>query len=474
MIGGHGTGGSPLGYRIRSPLLIVAGALVAATLAFALIPDLSFAYRSHDAHLILETTSSLIALLTAFILYGRLRENGLWDELVLFTALVLLGLANLARAVAPSFDGSNPRVVWIPLAAQLLAGMAFAAAAFAPPRRLRDPRRRLAYAAGTVAGASLLVALFALAAADLSTGLDPTISPEDTNTLAATGAPGLIAAQLFSMALFGLAAFGYARRARTSSDELLVWLALAATFAAFARLNYALFPSVYSEWVFTGDILRLGIYMALLIGALRQIAVYQAAAPRAAILEERKRIALDLHDGLAQDLAYISMHAERLADDQERARNLAAAARGALIQSRGMIANLRIGEAAVGPAITSLGTALTARYGLALRLDLEDGLEARDEERDELLSIVAEAISNASRHGGATEIGISLSRVGGAGLVLEVSDDGRGFDPSALGGPHSDGTLGIAGMSERAARLGGQLELISSPGAGATVRVSLT
>ena len=462
-----------MGTRIRTPLLIVAGVLTAATLAVALIPDLSFAYRSHDAHLILETTASLIALLTAFILYGRLRENGLLGELALFTALTLLALANVARAVAPSFDGTNPRVVWIPLASQLLAAAAFAAAPFVPPRRLRDPRRRLPYASAAVLAAMLLVAVFALAAGGLSTGLDPSLSPADVHTAKISGSPGLAAVQLISMGLFVVAAVGYARRAATSDDELLAWLAIAATFAAFARLNYLIFPSVYSEWVFTGDALRLGTYLALLTGALRQIARYQEAAPRAAILEERKRIALDLHDGLAQDLAYISMHAERLASDQERAQNLARAARDALVQSRGMIANLRIGEAALGPAITSLATALTERYGLVLDLHLDPDLDARDDERDELLSIVAEAISNASRHGQANEIRISLSRAGGSGLMLTISDDGRGFDPVAAAA-RSRGSLGIAGMRERAARLGGRLELTSNPGAGATVRVSLT
>ena len=147
------------------------------------------------------------------------------------------------------------------------------------------------------------------------------------------------------------------------------------------------------------------------------------------------------------------------------------AARSALVQSRGMIANLRIGEAALGPAITSLASALTERYGLALHLDLDPALDARDDERDELLSIVAEAISNAARHGSASEIRISLTRAGGAALTLEISDDGRGFDPAAAS---SEGSYGIAGMNERAARLGGQLELTSVPGAGATVRVSLT
>ena len=137
-----------------------------------------------------------------------------------------------------------------------------------------------------------------------------------------------------------------------------------------------------------------------------------------------------------------------------------------------MIVNLRLGDASLTEAIANLATALTARYDIALDLDLEDGIDAADEERDELLNIVSEAISNASRHGDASEIRIGLRRTHGLGLMLEVADDGSGFDISAPTG-QSDASLGIAGMNERVARLGGTFELESSPGAGAVVRVVL-
>ena len=457
---------------IRATLLIIAGALLAATLVVASVDQLSFAYRSPEAHVILETAASLIALLIAFILYGRLRENGLVGELVLFTALTLLALANLTRAVAPSFDGTNPRVVWIPLAAQLLGAVAFAAAPLITPRRLRSPHRSLAYASAAVAVALVAIVVFGLAAGGLSTGIDPMPSPEDARAPTISGTAGLLTVQTISIVLFAVGAVGFARRAQDSGDELLAWLALAATFAVFARVNYLLFPSVFSDWVSTGDVLRLATYLALLVGALRQIATYRAAALRAAILDERKRIALDLHDRLAQDLAFITLQARRLAGNQEQAESLAAAAQDALLQSRAMIVNLRLGDASLTEAIANLATALTARYDIALDLDLEDGIDAADEERDELLNIVSEAISNASRHGDASEIRIGLRRTHGLGLMLEVADDGSGFDISAPTG-QSDASLGIAGMNERVARLGGTFELESSPGAGAVVRVVL-
>ena len=188
----------------------------------------------------------------AFILYGRLRENALVGELVLFTALTLLALANLTRAVAPSFDGTNPRVVWIPLAAQLLGAVAFAAAPLITPRRLRSPRRSLAYASAAVAVALVAIVVFGLAAGGLSTGIDPMPSPEDARAPTISGTAGLLTVQTISIVLFAVGAVGFARRAQDSGDELLAWLALAATFAVFARVNYLLFPSVFSDWVSTG------------------------------------------------------------------------------------------------------------------------------------------------------------------------------------------------------------------------------
>jgi signal transduction histidine kinase len=253
------------------------------------------------------------------------------------------------------------------------------------------------------------------------------------------------------------------------SDELLAWFALAMALAALARLNYFLFPSVYSDWVFTGDMLRFGVYLVILIGALRQVGSYQAAAARAAILEERKRIALDLHDSLAQDLAYISLQGQRLADSHEGAAGIAAAAKGALAQSRGTIATLRVGDLPLGEAIERVATALAERHGAELDLELDAGVDVRSVERDELLNVVSEAISNAARHGEASKLRITLSR-GAGGLTLTITDDGRGFDVEAK---RPDGAVGLNGMRERVERIGGDLGLESAPGQGTTIEVRL-
>src|SRR5439155_21070443 len=98
-----------------------------------------------------------------------------------------------------------------------------------------------------------------------------------------------------------------------SRDEFLLWLGAGAIFAAFARANYFIFPSLYSEWVYTGDVLRLGWYILLFIGAVREVQGYQRAYSEGRVLEGRRRIARDPHDGLAQELAFIATKTRELA-----------------------------------------------------------------------------------------------------------------------------------------------------------------
>jgi signal transduction histidine kinase len=78
--------------------------------------------------------------------------------------------------------------------------------------------------------------------------------------------------------------------------------------------------------------------------------------------------------------------------------------------------------------------------------------------------VVQEALTNARRHSGAERVSVALRRDGGD-LVAEISDDGRGFDPQSSSG------VGLSSMRERAAALGGRLEVESEPGHGTAVRL---
>ena len=93
------------------------------------------------------------------------------------------------------------------------------------------------------------------------------------------------------------------RRRDAINDPMLGWFAAAAIAATFARLDFFLYPSLYTEWVYVSDIAA-AVYL-LCWSALPRSSYWQRMS-ESAVLEERRRMARDLHDGLAQELAYIS------------------------------------------------------------------------------------------------------------------------------------------------------------------------
>jgi signal transduction histidine kinase len=451
-------------------LVLVTG--LAATALVATLPSLDFAYRDGDAHVAIETAASLVAVLVAFLLYGRLRQTGSRSDLALIVGLLLVGLSNLGPALLPSFDGDNQYVVWVPLMTRLVGAAVFAWSSFASPVPLRKPARAPLYVAGAVLCLLLVVGIAWVALGRLPTGLHPNLQPMASDRPHIVGTPGLLASEAAVMALMGVAAVGFTRLARRRGDELLAWIAIAATLGALARLNYLLFPSIYGDWVFTGDVARLLVYLVILVGALRQIAAYQHSAARAAVLEERNRIARELHDGLAQDLAYISMEGKRLAARDPATAALAGAADRALAESRGAIEELKPTDGSLSTGVACLAKALTDRANLRLELDLDEEADASPEVRENLLRIVSEAISNAIRHGAASMIRIELHD--DHGLRLSIADDGSGFDPDRAqnGGPEPGG-FGLRSMGERARRLDGNLRVRSRAGTGTEVEVVL-
>jgi signal transduction histidine kinase len=194
--------------------------------------------------------------------------------------------------------------------------------------------------------------------------------------------------------------------------------------------------------------------------------------PEAAVLDERRRIARDMHDGMAQDLAFISMEGRQLADRDPRVRAIAKAAEQALADARGAIHGLTNPlDEPLPTAVARVATSLTDRAGTRLELELDDCAETGERAREELLLIVREAISNATRHGNASKIHVALSANGG--LRLAISDDGCGFDNGASSGPSERGGFGLISMHERVVSLGGELRLRSHPGEGTEVEVML-
>jgi len=462
----------PTAFLRHGPRRAVALATAAglAVTAMSLLPFTEVAYRSSTLHVAIETAATLIALVVAVLLFGRFVRAPMRPELVLAASLLLLALTNLFFSVIPWVaDPENPGSyeTWAPIVGRLLGLSGLAVGALLPVVPVRRPQQALLRAFAWV-GAALLTTgvVVAVLAPHLPVGVDPGLSP-DSSSLELVGDPGVLVSQLVCLILSLVAAYGFARRAERTADELMTWLAAAAVLGAFSRLNYFLFPSIYSEWVYVGDFLRIAFYALILIGALQEIGAYQRELSEMAVHRERRRIARELHDGLAQELAFISSQAQRLAGsgDESTVRIADAAAR-ALDESRQAIATLaRPVDASLDASVAQAAEEVAWRDGIDVRLELDVDLRAPDAVHDALMRIVREAVHNAARHGGARSVTVGLT--GSDGFRLTVVDDGDGFPAAELNGTG----FGMTSMRERAEALGGRVEV--TPGAERGVRVEV-
>jgi len=201
-----------------------------------------------------------------------------------------------------------------------------------------------------------------------------------------------------------------------------------------------------------------------------------------AVVDERLRISRDLHDGIIQSIYGVSLSLEDLpellSDDPEEA---VARVDRAIDRLHTTIRDIRSFITGLGaPADTSLADALVgvvAELGpdpaMAVDLDVATASEAEGrlspEATHELLQIAREALSNTIRHSGAS-VARMAALVAGDSLQLTVEDDGRGFDPAQRPGP---GHLGLANLRDRAAAVGGSLDINTGPGAGTRIIVRL-
>ena len=441
-------------------------AAAAATVLIVAVPNLRFAYADSTLKIACETTAAFGAALAAFLVVGRSRLQHV-DESLLASGLGLLAVADMLLVLLPSRVGSHTTtlrvITWIPLGMQLLAAVLLCTAA-------RDDARRARPLAPARVTGSIVAALFVIIVAPLVFAL-----PSDTArtiSIASAAKPQLqrepfVAAVQLLIAVFLLGAcIGFTRRADRDGDRFASWVALGCGLTAVARLNLALFPSLFSRWLYSGDIMRLAGYGCWLIGSAVEIASYWRSLAASAVIEERRRVARNLHDGLAQDLAYLNTEL-RSWPASERQNAAASAAERALGEARRAIAALSDSFVPFDEALRRTVEEIALRHGARAVVTTELETVPPPETIEQLLRIAREATVNAFRHGHAREVQVSISQVSST-RCLQVIDDGVGFDGDAT----STRGFGLGFMRERAQVLGGELEVRSAPGRGCEIRLT--
>jgi signal transduction histidine kinase len=227
------------------------------------------------------------------------------------------------------------------------------------------------------------------------------------------------------------------------------------------------------------DEIALGTALAEQMGLVLETDRLRANAEAMAVLEERQRLARDLHDSVTQSLYSLSLfsRAAREAaedDDADRLnRNLTEVERNTLHTLREMrllLFELRPADQEQEGLIRAIELRLNAverraNLQLDVRLDELTGLSSSQEV--ELYHIVVEALNNVVKHAAATRVALHLTQSGGS-VHLRVVDDGQGFEPAQI-----TGGMGLRNIRERVARLGGQLAVSSEPGGGTRLEAAI-
>ncbi|HWH36670.1 MAG TPA: sensor histidine kinase [Candidatus Limnocylindrales bacterium] len=496
--------------RLDLILVSVALALALSLAVIATDPQFAFALLDRSLYVVVLSLTSLGAISLAGLALARYRESGRLAGLFQSAAFLVLawaGVVNLTLIVlrAEGRFGLTlgqpeqlPMYVWT--MTNIVAAVLFAIGGLAAMgtglRRQPSVRRTLLL---PVIGLSALTAI-AWALRDLlppfvgEQGMqllirccaDPeTVAPLPDITLLGMLLPGV------AMVLYLVGMVAYRRSYVRDGPVADGYLAVALLIAAFAEVHFAIYPATYTALVTTQDALRVAFFLVLLLGInaesrsdLRALRSAYAAMDRLrqseaerATLEERTRLARELHDGLAQDLWFAKLKHERLVsmvpdDARPLAAEVTQALDSAIAEAKQAVVTMRAGERDE-PLPELLGQIVddfSARSGLRSEVQFADLPSAPLPPRTqaEVLRILQEALTNVRKHADATVVRVGAEVENGR-LRLHVADNGRGFRPDESSG---DG-LGLQGMKERARLMGGELRVISEPSGGTEVELSV-
>lgn len=252
-------------------------------------------------------------------------------------------------------------------------------------------------------------------------------------------------------------------------------LAALVTLAAILLRTVAIFFDGVHPLTVLAEVVTIGIVAALARFAAVVVTAYWSAQ---AMAEERDRIARDLHDGTIQSLFAVGI-ALRAARSPARQRDVAQVVDGAVQELDHIIRDLRsyvfalrphiLADRQLGPALEQLIQDLAARTRIIAQAEVDHmvaaGLAAS---AADVVQLAREALSNVGRHSLARHCWLTLRRVGAAAM-LEIRDDGRGFDVDDV----ESGGQGLVNMHRRAAVLGGQATIVANRDQGVTVRITI-
>jgi signal transduction histidine kinase len=489
-------------------LIALLAGLVALTLLTAVLPELRFAVLAPDIDLLINGLATLVASVAAWLSWLRYRHvadiPGVYQAaaFTIFSStagvqtLAALGIGEEALGLSLEQPRQAPLYAWALL--RVLAGGLLLVAAWLRLAR-PAPRRR----SSVIIGLALAVAAVGTPAVYLlEPVLPPLLSAEAFVRLAAPDAlvgplPGItlleLALQSIAVGLLGAAAAGYAIAARRGGSPSAIYLAAGVLIASFAQIHFALFPGIYSGLVTSSDLLRIFFYGFVVVGiqaeagatlrdlraANQQLRELRDVELANASLNERARLAREIHDGLAQHLWLAKLATERLTDQASPAEvvtvrdELATMLEGGLEEARRTVAALRDASHSNAPLPDALArhvrrfeesTGLTAR----LSCDIEPQSSISPRVSAELLRVAQEALNNVRKHADATLVSLELT--GNARLLrLSVRDNGVGFDAAAA----DQSGFGLESMRQRAEAVGGRLVVQSAPLAGTTVVVEV-
>ena len=276
-----------------------------------------------------------------------------------------------------------------------------------------------------------------------------------------------VAVSVAAAALIATAAFQLRPRGARSYSGATAWFAYGLVLIAAASLARVVPHGIAGESIPLAAALRICGVAVLLVAARRRDDEIRAQVAGRAALAERRRVARDLHDGLAQDLAFIASMASRSSDPDD---GIAVAARRALAITRGVIDDLSdLDGISTFDALDAVAQELEDRFGVSVGVEVDAGVDVPAEISSDLLRIVREAVANAARHGEATSVLISVEG-GEEGVVLRVRDDGTGIEGL------TDGVVpygfGLTSMRDRAATEGGELTVLAAASGGTELVVA--